>query len=63
MKQKLYEIWEHPGSQTWKVFTDVTQEIRTTLLQTGWQPVTQYQEDETGEGEIGKLAAKKDPAL
>lgn len=49
MKPKLYEIWEHPESQTWKVFNDISQELRSTLLQTGWSPVVKYQEEDSGE--------------
>ena len=58
MKQKLYEIWEHPGSQTWKVFIDVTQDLRATLLQTGWNPVFQYHETDNQEQ---KAATKEEP--
>lgn len=46
MNNKHYEIWEHPASQTWKVFTEMTQELRATLLQTGWRPVVEYAEND-----------------
>ena len=51
MKRESYEIWRHEESQTWKVFTNLTQELRQTLASTGWSPVVQYKEadgDEAG---------------
>ena len=47
MKQILYEIWMHDGSQTWKVFTNVSNEQRRLLIETGWRLADQYDEDET----------------
>ena len=46
MKRESYEIWRHEESQTWKVFTNITQELRQTLASTGWNPVVQYKEDD-----------------
>ena len=41
MKQVQYEIWIHEENQTWKIFTNVTEELRALLEQTGWSPVIQ----------------------
>lgn len=46
MKQKFYEIWVNQGSQTWKIFTEVTDDLRATLTGTGWKRAVQYEEDE-----------------
>lgn len=54
MKQKFYEIWEHQGSQTWKVFTDITKELRETLLQTGWTPVVNFRDGEVADQQATK---------
>lgn len=45
MKRESYEIWRHEDSQTWKVFANLTQELRQTLTSTGWNPVVQYKGD------------------
>ncbi len=52
MNEKNYEIWRHEGSQTWKVFIDMTDELRSTLLNTGWNPVTRYKEGDIDSREI-----------
>ena len=44
MKQESYEIWRHQESHTWRVFTNMTQELSQTLASTGWNPVVQYKE-------------------
>jgi len=44
MKQTGYEIWRHEGSQSWKVFIEINEELRSALLNTGWKPVVQYKE-------------------
>ena len=46
MKRESYEIWRHEESQTWKVFANITQELRQTLASTGWNPVVQYKEED-----------------
>mgnify|MGYP003607084643 CR=1 FL=1 len=46
MKRESYEIWRHEESQTWKVFTNLTQELRQTLASTGWSPVVQHKEED-----------------
>ncbi len=46
MKRKSYEIWRHEESQTWKVFTSLTEDSRVILENTGWNSVIQYQEGE-----------------
>lgn len=45
MKQKYYEIWRHEGSQTWRVFTNMTEALRMTLMNTGWNPVIHYKKE------------------
>ena len=46
MKRESYEIWRHEESQTWKVFTNLTQELRQTLESSGWNPVVHYKEED-----------------
>ena len=50
MKRESYEIWRHEESQTWKVFTNLTQDLRQTLTSSGWNPVVHYKEEEEGDG-------------
>lgn len=45
MKGQSFEIWRNESSQTWKVFRNMTEEIRQTLHDTGWSEVVQYPED------------------
>ena len=42
MQQKSYEIWRHEINRTWKVFTNVSEDSRRTLLATGWKPVIEH---------------------
>ena len=49
MKQKGYEIWRHEGSKSWKIFIEMTGDLRSTLLNTGWKPVVQYKEGDAAD--------------
>lgn len=42
MQQKSYEIWRHEENRTWKVFTQLSEDGRQTLIHTGWKPVIQH---------------------
>ena len=42
MQQKAYEIWRHEKNRTWKVFTNVSEDSRQTLVATGWKPVIEH---------------------
>ena len=52
MQQKSYEIWRHEENRTWKVFTQVSEDSRRTLLNTGWTPVIQRKEWSDGPQEL-----------
>jgi len=52
MEQKRYEIWTNEDSQTWKIFTNVTEDLRKILIQTGWTLVFQSGENETSGQDI-----------
>lgn len=49
MKQSGYEIWKHEGSQSWKVFIEINDELRSALMNTGWKPVVQYKEGDAAD--------------
>lgn len=46
MKGQSFEIWRNESSQTWKVFSGVSEPMRQTLKDTGWSEVVQYQGEE-----------------
>lgn len=51
MEEGCFEIWRNERSQTWKVFANLTEELRVSLRNTGWSEVGRYQEaDFTGQG-------------
>lgn len=41
MAQSFNEIWMHVGSQTWKTYKNVTDDIRMELYRNGWTQVCQ----------------------
>lgn len=44
MEERCFEIWRNERSQTWKVFTNLTAELRASLKSMGWSEVGRYQE-------------------
>ena len=46
MNKKHYEIWVNEGSQTWKIFVDVNEDLQRILTQTGWTSSITFDETE-----------------
>lgn len=58
MKPAFYEIWMHKEQRIWKVYSDVTEEVRIELNRNGWTYVLR---NERVEAVAGPAAAPKKP--